>query len=84
MIGLMPKEINRRTTMHRYSFTTEHSTINNGINEGIPEEKFILLNCMIDLLFGFITFARKKLLEKIWIRGDYILVTLHRPSNVDM
>ena len=84
----MPEEINRIVTDHIADilFTTEHSANDNLINEGIPEEKIHFVgNCMIDSLLSFITFAKEKApWRKYGFEGkDYILVTLHRPSNVD-
>ena len=84
----MPEEINRIATDHisDFLFTTEKSANENLKKEGISNEKvFFVGNCMIDSLLRFISVAKKKSpWHKYGFSGkDYILVTLHRPSNVD-
>jgi len=91
----MPEEINRILTdqIAEYLFTTESSANGNLRNEGIAAEKIHFVgNVMIDSLVHLLPKARRG-----WDRvsrnyglsaesGDttpYILVTLHRPSNVD-
>lgn len=84
----MPEEINRILTdrISDYLFVTEKSGIENLTNEGVAKEKvFFVGNVMIDSLCHYLQKAdmsdihSKLELEK----GKYVLVTLHRPSNVD-
>ena len=84
----MPEEINRVVTdaLSDLLFTTEESANENLQREGIPEEKiFFVGNVMIDTLLKH----RKKamhtgILERLRLkRGKYVVLTLHRPSNVD-
>jgi len=84
----MPEEINRRATDHISDllFTTEKSANANLKNEGIKDKKVHFVgNCMIDSLMKFIPISKKMApWRKYGFAGkDYILVTLHRPSNVD-
>jgi len=88
----MPEEINRMVTdaISDYFFVTEPSGEDNLLREGKPEESVHLVgHVMIDNLLrqaelldvrgaeNFTTGALKKSL------GEYIFLTLHRPSNVD-
>jgi UDP-N-acetylglucosamine 2-epimerase (non-hydrolysing) len=83
----MPEEVNRILTDHisTYYFVTEQSGVDNLNNEGKTENVFLVGNTMIDCLLMFKDKALKiKYHEKIGIKeNEYILVTLHRPSNVD-
>ena len=84
----MPEEINRLVTdaIADYLWTPSQDGNKNLENEGVSSEKiFFVGNIMIDSL----VMARKNI-EKLDIysgfgcgRGEYGLVTLHRPSNVD-
>lgn len=85
----MPEEINRILTdaISDYLFTTEPSAEQNLLCEGIPQKKiFFTGNCMIDTLLKNREKARSsKLLEQTGLeRKSYALLTLHRPSNVDV
>jgi len=84
----MPEEINRILTdsISDYLFVTEKSGLVNLKNEGIDERKtFFVGNCMIDSLISVLTLTESSnILEKLKIaKNDFILVTMHRPSNVD-
>ena len=84
----MPEEVNRRATDHISDllFTTEKSANINLRNEGIEDLKVHFVgNCMIDSLMKFIPISKNMApWKKYGFSGkDYILVTLHRPSNVD-
>lgn len=84
----MPEEINRIVTDHisDFLFTTESSANINLKNEGIPNDKiFFVGNCMIDSLLQYIKLAKENEPWKNYgfLGKDYILMTLHRPSNVD-
>jgi UDP-N-acetylglucosamine 2-epimerase (non-hydrolysing) len=86
----MPEELNRIVTDHLADrlFTTEPS---GGVNlraEGIPEERIRFVgNVMIDTLVRLLprAAARRAALQAALDvpEGGYVLVTLHRPSNVD-
>ena len=84
----MPEEINRLLTdqISDYLFTTEPSARSNLQREGIPEHKiFFVGNVMIDsLLCHRRRAAGRPVLAELGIEArTYVLVTLHRPSNVD-
>ncbi len=85
----MPEEINRVVTdrLSQYLFCTEKSAIENLKAEGVPQNKiFFVGNTMIDTLLKHKTIAEKKqeVLQNLSIqKGEYALVTLHRPEAVD-
>ncbi|MCS6973859.1 MAG: UDP-N-acetylglucosamine 2-epimerase (non-hydrolyzing) [Cyclobacteriaceae bacterium] len=84
----MPEEINRIVTdsVADYFFTTSVSAGANLICEGmLPEQIFFVGNTMIDTLAANLHKARK---PALWDRHQltarhYLLLTLHRPANVD-
>jgi len=84
----MPEEINRLVTdsISDILFVSEPSGLSNLKNEGIPNDKmFFVGNVMIDTLENN---REKAMLSNILNRfnlksENYVLVTLHRPSNVD-
>jgi len=84
----MPEEINRMVTdcLTDYFFTTSDTANQNLRKTGVPEEKiFFVGNVMIDTLLS----NRHKFLKPaIWdelklTEKNYIVLTLHRPANVD-
>lgn len=84
----MPEEINRilTDTISDFLFVTEKSGIENLKNEGVNDKKvFFVGNCMIDSLQNYLYKAEKsEILSSLNIKPqEYILLTLHRPSNVD-
>ncbi len=84
----MPEEINRVLTDHLADllFTTEPSGNENLRNEGIPEDKICFVgNTMIDTLVRLLPKAEARWpgLQTQFGLERYVLVTLHRPSNVD-
>ena len=84
----MPEEINRIVTdsIADYLFITEKSGMDNLIREGIPRSKvFFTGNVMIDtLVYLDQKIAASDVLTRLGLeKGKYILVTFHRPSNVD-
>lgn len=84
----MPEEINRLLTdqISDYLFVTEESGIKNLENEGISNEKvFLTGNVMIDSLVYYLPKAdQSDILQCHGLKeNSYVLVTLHRPSNVD-
>lgn len=84
----MPEEINRILTdeVADYFFVTEQSGYDNLLNQGKSSEQLYFVgNTMIDTLVAF-----EKEIEQSTIRTElriqdktYVLVTMHRPSNVD-
>jgi UDP-N-acetylglucosamine 2-epimerase (non-hydrolysing) len=84
----MPEEINRQLTDHIADllFTPSPDGDQNLVNEGISHEKICFVgNVMIDTLVRLLPNAElrwDKLRRKYGI-DRYMLVTLHRPSNVD-
>ncbi len=85
----MPEEVNRILTDHmsEFLFTTEPSGRLNLMKEGVPEKKiFFVGNVMADTLLRHRDRARKLHQAERWglTRQGYGLLTLHRPSNVDV
>ena len=84
----MPEEINRLLTdaISDLLFVTEQSGIDNLRNEGIEADKVHFVgNVMIDTLMANKAKAQKSdVLERLGLRSnEYVVITLHRPSNVD-
>lgn len=84
----MPEEINRilTDTIADYLFVSEKSGLVNLKKEGIPDEKiFFVGNVMIDSLNHYLHKSNNsKILTYLNINeNNFVLVTLHRPSNVD-
>lgn len=84
----MPEEINRLLTdrITDMYFVTEQSGLDNLKNEGIADEKVHFVgNTMIDTLVHFEDGIEKSdILEKISVKpAEYVLMTMHRPRNVD-
>lgn len=84
----MPEEINRVLTdsISDHLFVTEKSGLENLEREGVAKEKIHFVgNVMIDSLAFYEPKADKSsLIEELGVeKGSYVLVTLHRPSNVD-
>ncbi len=85
----MPEEVNRILTdrISDYLFVTEQSGLDNLKNEGVPDNKiFFVGNVMIDSLIHYIPKSDKSVIHsELGIsKGEYVLITLHRPSNVDI
>ncbi|MBL7994812.1 UDP-N-acetylglucosamine 2-epimerase (non-hydrolyzing) [bacterium] len=84
----MPEEINRIVTdaISDYLFTTEKSGTDHLLKEGKkPEQIYFTGNVMIDsLVFSKERMSKSTVLSQ-WqlIPQQYMVVTLHRPSNVD-
>lgn len=85
----MPEEINRMVTdsITNYFFTTSDSANDNLRRSAVPDEKiFFVGNTMIDTLL----FNMDKLrAPSFWdehklVSGQYFVLTLHRPANVDI
>jgi len=84
----MPEEHNRIVADHlsQLHFVTEESGLKNLKKEGIKESGIAFVgNTMIDTLVAFKDrINQSEILSEIGVDpGEYILTTLHRPSNVD-
>lgn len=84
----MPEELNRLMTdsVADYLFVTEQSGMVHLAKEGVADEKiFFVGNVMIDSLMHFrAKAADSTILEDIDVAAKaYILMTMHRPHNVD-
>jgi UDP-N-acetylglucosamine 2-epimerase (non-hydrolysing) len=84
----MPEEINRIVTdvIADHLFVTEQSGVDNLTMEGVDKNKIHLVgNVMIDSLINLLPqINQSSILQSMNIRPEeYILVTFHRPSNVD-
>jgi len=85
----MPEEINRVLTDHisDFCFAPTEKAKENIKKEGIEDSKiFIVGNTIVDALVENIKIVdeKSKILEKLNVSSKkYILVTLHRPENVD-
>lgn len=85
----MPEEINRIVTdaLSDLLFTTSRNADENLLREGIPSEKiFFVGNIMIDTLLKHKNQAKNLgTYQQFGLEPqNYALVTLHRPSNVDI
>jgi len=84
----MPEEINRMVTdvLSRFCFTTSPEAETNLLREGVKSDRiFFVGNIMIDSLLFYLAKAESsRILDEFGAApGEYVLVTLHRPSNVD-
>lgn len=84
----MPEEINRILTdaISDLLFTTSEDADENLKQEGIPAERISFVgNVMIDSLMEHMKLAgQSKVREELGVEGgEYAILTLHRPSNVD-
>jgi len=84
----MPEEINRILTdqLSDFLFVTEQSGLDNLNNEGIDINKiFFVGNIMIDsLIHNLPKIKKSNILNKLKLKKkEFILLTMHRPNNVD-
>lgn len=84
----MPEEINRMVTdaISNYFFTTSEVANANLRRTGVGEERiFFVGNTMIDtLLANLLRFQKPSFWGELGLRlGEYFVITLHRPANVD-
>jgi UDP-N-acetylglucosamine 2-epimerase len=84
----MPEEVNRRLTDHcsRMLFAATENCVKNLLREGISEDQILLTgDTMYDALLKHKTGAvRSRILEKLGLEvGEYAVLTVHRPENVD-
>jgi len=85
----MPEELNRILTDHCSDILFAPTEIARGnlLNEGIPDKRiFVTGNTIVDAVYQNIEIAKQ---ESTVLRGvklkprEYILITVHRPENVD-
>lgn len=84
----MPEEINRMVTdaLADYYFTTSEVANTNLRNAGVKDEKiFFVGNVMIDtLLANMNRFIKPSVYNELHLKAkEYIMLTMHRPANVD-
>lgn len=84
----MPEEVNRIVTdsLTDLFFTTSETANKNLRDMGIKEEKiFFVGNAMIDTLFANIDrFDKPDIFDELQLQEkNYLILTMHRPSNVD-
>jgi UDP-N-acetylglucosamine 2-epimerase (non-hydrolysing) len=84
----MPEEINRLVTdaVAELLFVTEASAIENLAREGVDAARIHFVgNVMIDTLIAHrAAAAESDVVERLGVRaGEYAVLTLHRPANVD-
>jgi UDP-N-acetylglucosamine 2-epimerase (non-hydrolysing) len=85
----MPEEINRLLTdqIADLLFTTSVDANDHLLREGVASSKIRFVgNVMIDTLVSLLPKARERwpaLRDRLSLHGRFVLVTLHRPSNVD-
>ncbi|HEX6511059.1 MAG TPA: UDP-N-acetylglucosamine 2-epimerase (non-hydrolyzing), partial [Chloroflexota bacterium] len=83
----MPEEINRVVAdqLGHVLFTTEEAAAQNLEREGIPADRVHFVgNVMIDSLVKLLPRASQmKVAARFGLPDKYVLVTLHRPHNVD-
>ncbi len=84
----MPEEVNRIATdkISDYLFITERSAFDNLKKENIDEDKIHFVgNVMIDTLIKNLEKAKdSKILEELGLeKQNFVVSTIHRPSNVD-
>ncbi|MGZ3603612.1 MAG: non-hydrolyzing UDP-N-acetylglucosamine 2-epimerase [Thermodesulfobacteriota bacterium] len=82
----MPEEINRMVTdvLSDFLFVSERSGINNLEAEGKPESSIHFVgNVMIDTLYYQLKCLEEEKVDVDHPPGDFAVLTLHRPSNVD-
>lgn len=84
----MPEEVNRVLTdrLSDLLLTPSRDAASNLISEGIPEDRIVFVgNVMIDTLLHQLDGARSRDVagNLNLVRGNYVVSTLHRPSNVD-
>ena len=84
----MPEEINRLATdaITNYFFTTTKGAGDNLVRTGVGDERiFFVGNTMIDTLLAQLEHLREPdfWAEQQLTPGQYLVMTLHRPANVD-
>lgn len=83
----MPEEINRVVVDHisEILFAPTENSVKNLKDEGISKERVVFTqDITVDACLGNYERAKKSpVLKELGITGEFVLVTLHRPSNVD-
>jgi len=84
----MPEEINRVATdsITDFFFTTSEVANSNLRKEGVSEDSIYFVgNTMIDTLLANLEKLKKPAVfsKKNLVKGEYFVMTLHRPANVD-
>lgn len=84
----MPEEVNRVLTDHASDllFCPTETAVANLAAEGITKGVFLVGDVMLDAMNynRAIAEERSRILEGVGVRpGDYLVVTVHRPSNTD-
>jgi len=83
----MPEEINRILTdqISDYYFVTEQSGLDHISSEKLHGKAFFVGNTMIDTLVHFDKEIDKATIleDYMLVKGEYILMTMHRPATVD-
>jgi UDP-N-acetylglucosamine 2-epimerase (non-hydrolysing) len=83
----MPEEINRVLTdrISDFLFVSEEAGLQNLKNEGTDNNKiFFVGNIMIDSLINYLPKTKNSpIFRTLNLNKNYILITLHRPANVD-
>lgn len=84
----MPEEINRVLTDHASDilFCPTQIAVDNLKNEGINNNVYLVGDVMLDALKDNLNIAEKKsmILQTLGIKpGEYLVATIHRPSNTD-
>lgn len=84
----MPEEVNRIVTdrIADLLFVTEQSGVDNLRSEGVSDDKIAFVgNVMIDALVRFREkAAQTPIVDDLGLEeGNYVVMTMHRPSNVD-
>ena len=88
--SLEPEQINRSIVDHvsDFLFCPNKICVNNLIKEGIPQERiFLTTDTMVDAFIQNSAIAMsssQEILKKLSLKkGEYFVITLHRPLNVD-
>ncbi|UCE28899.1 MAG: UDP-N-acetylglucosamine 2-epimerase (non-hydrolyzing) [Candidatus Bathyarchaeota archaeon] len=84
----MPEEINRRLTDHcsEVLFAVSENCVQNLLKEGIPEDQIHLVgDTMYDALLKHTSgVSGRRVLESLGLSAnEYVVLTVHRPENVD-
>lgn len=81
----MPEEINRVVTDHLSTllFCSSQTGVDNLKNEGITQGVLVSGDVMHDAVHVFLPVAEKKVTARLFGESDFVLATIHRPSNTD-
>jgi UDP-N-acetylglucosamine 2-epimerase (non-hydrolysing) len=83
----MPEELNRVLADHvsNILFCPTQTSIQNLKNEGITKGVYNIGDVMVDVLLNNLKIAKKsKIIKKLKLKSnDYLVATIHRPSNTD-